>query len=267
MEILAWLDTYLRIGAFIGVFLLMAGLETAFPRRGRVKPREQRWLANFGMLGVSRALLWMCIPATTTMIAWQVQKLGFGVFNWIPLPGWIEIILAVILLDLAIWAQHLAMHHVPFLWAIHKVHHADEDLDASSGIRFHPLEQVISAVFKILIVVCLGADPLAVVLFEVLLNASAMFNHASVKLPLNMDAQLRKVIVTPDFHRVHHSVHMPETNSNFGFCLSVWDQLFHTYTPQPRDGHEKMQIGLDERPGGNTASLWWGLTAPFRQSD
>lgn len=267
MENWTSLEIPVRIGVFAGVFLLMAALETAFPRKIRVQTRPPRWFASFGMLILANLTNRFIIPATAISVALFAQKQGIGLFNALDWPVWLEITAAIILLDLAIWAQHLIMHHVPVLWAVHRVHHADQDLDAASGIRFHPLEQSLSLAFKMLIVVMLGTDPLAVFLFEVILNASAMFNHASIRLPLWVDKWLRTVIVTPDFHRVHHSVHMAETNSNYGFCLSIWDRLFRTYTAQPRDGHDAMRIGLDRRPAGNTASLWWCLIAPFRKSD
>lgn len=258
-------ESVIRFSVFAGVFAVMASLEVVFPRKARVKARAMRWFTNFGMVVIANLIIRFVLPVAAIGVAFAMQEKGFGLFNLVGLPVWLEILLAVILLDFAIWTQHLVMHFVPPLWALHKVHHADEDLDASSGIRFHPIEQLLSLGIKMAVVALLGADPLAVFIFEVLLNASAMFNHASVRLPLGLDSLLRRLIVTPDFHRVHHSIHEPETNSNFGFCLSVWDQLFRTYTPQPRDGHEGMQIGLDKRPDGNTAGLWWGLILPFRK--
>ena len=258
-------ETLIRFTAFGGVFLVMAGLETAFPRKQRVKPRLSRWMTNFGMVLIANLVIRFAIPVATIAFAVSMQDQGIGLFNWTDFPAWLEILLAMILLDVAIWAQHLAMHFVPVLWAIHRVHHADEDLDASSGIRFHPAEQILSLGFKLAVIALLGADPLAVFLFELILNASAMFNHASIRLPEQADRILRIGIVTPDFHRVHHSIHETETNSNFGFCLSVWDRLFRTYTPQPREGHEAMRLGLDTRPSGDTANLWWGLILPLRK--
>lgn len=260
-------EALIRMIAFAGVFLAMALLETLFPRKKRVKPRLTRWFASFGMLVIANLALRFGFPILAIGVAFWAEQQEFGLFNWLGLPIWLEVTLAVIALDFAIWAQHVITHYVPALWALHKVHHADEDLDASSGIRFHPLEQIFSMIVKIAIVALLGAAPLAVFLFEILLNATSMFNHASIHLPRWLDAGLRRVIVTPDFHRVHHSVHREETNSNFGFCLSVWDQLFKTCRAQPKDGHEGMMLGLDRRPEGNTTGLIWGLIAPFRRND
>lgn len=262
-----WTDhePLIRFAAFGGVFLFMAGLEAVFPRKQRVKPRLSRWVTNFSMVLIANLVIRLALPIATIAFAVLMQEQGFGLFNWTDLPTWLEIVLAMLFLDAAIWAQHLVMHHVPFLWAIHRVHHADEDLDASSGIRFHPFEQILSLGFKLAVIALLGADPLAVFLFELILNGSAMFNHASISLPVWADRLLRLSIVTPDFHRIHHSIRKAETNSNFGFCLSIWDRMFRTYTAQPRDGHDAMHLGLDKRPAGNTASLWWGLILPFRK--
>lgn len=262
-----WLqyETLIRTSVFAGVFLLMAALETLFPRKARVKGRPMRWFTNFSMVVIANLIMRVAIPLAAIGVAALMQERGFGLFNLTDWPIGLEILLAVIILDFAIWFQHLFMHYVPVLWALHKVHHADEDLDASSGIRFHPIEQVFSLGLKMAVVALIGADPLAVFIFEVLLNATAMFNHASINIPQPVDRVLRKIMVTPDFHRVHHSIYEPETNSNFGFNLSIWDQIFRTYTPQPRDGHENMQLGLDKRPDGNTAGLLWGLVLPFRR--
>ncbi len=266
MEALSDYEALIRMTVFTGIFVLFAALESIFPRRNRTKPRFGRWFANFGMLFIANLVMRFGLPLLAIGVAFEMQARRIGLFNLVDWPVWLEILLAVILLDLAIWAQHVAMHHVPWLWALHRVHHADEDLDASSGIRFHPLEQLISMVFKMAVVGALGPAPLAVFLFEVILNATSMFSHASLNLPIRADAILRKLIITPDFHRVHHSVHPDETNSNYGFCLSLWDRLFRTYTAQPREGHETMPLGLDRRPDGNTASLWWSLILPFRKS-
>lgn len=256
----------LRVGIFASVFLILAMLEFFIPRKRRVKPRLTRWVSNFGMLLIANLVMRLVIPLLAVGVALEMQTRGIGLFNWLDWLIWLEVTVAVIALDFAIWAQHLVMHHVPALWALHKVHHADEDLDASSGIRFHPIEQFLSLGFKMLVIAGLGASPLAVFLFEVILNACAMFNHASIRLPLGADRVLRRWLVTPDMHRVHHSIYQRETNSNYGFCLSVWDRLFHTYTDQPLDGHDAMKLGLDKKPGGNTAGLVWGLWLPFRRN-
>ena len=176
---------------------------------------------------------------------------------------WAELILAVIILDGVIYLQHVLSHRIPVLWAFHKVHHTDRDLDVTSALRFHPIEILFSMAYKIIWVIALGPSVAAVIIFEVLLNGSAMFNHANLRLPLWLDKALRSVIVTPDMHRVHHSVIESETNSNYGFCLSLWDRLFRTYTPQPREGHDGMSLGLNEHQDKGPNSLSWSLALPF----
>ena len=265
MQSWSHLEAPIRIGLFVSIFIALAMLELAFPRKDRVKPRALRWFSNFAMLIIATVIMRVIFPVLAVAFAVRMQSAGIGLFNIVDLPVWLEIILAVILLDFAIWAQHLVMHYVPPLWAFHKVHHADEDLDASSGIRFHPVEQILSLAFKFAVIALLGPAALAIFLFEVILNASAMFNHASIALPARVDKPLRQLIVTPDMHRVHHSVHPDETNTNFGFCLSVWDRLFRTYRAQPRDGHKDMKLGLDKKPDGNTAGLLWGLILPVKR--
>lgn len=263
-----WMDLEapIRLGSFAGVFLLLTALEFAMPRKARVKSRLTRWTANFSLLIVSNLILRFALPVTAVAFAELMSASGYGLFNLTGLPVWLEVTLTVILLDLAIWAQHLLMHYVPPLWRFHRVHHADEDLDASSGIRFHPGEMLISFGFKLAAIALLGPAALAVFIFEVLLNASSLFEHANISLPKRLDSALRRLIVTPDMHRVHHSVHPEETNSNFGFCLSIWDRLFRTYTAQPRDGHEQMLLGLDRRPDGETDQLVYVMGMPFRRN-
>ena len=189
---------------------------------------------------------------------------GWGLMNLVALPTSIKIILAIILLDGAIYAQHVATHKIPLLWRLHKVHHADRDIDVTTGARFHPIEILISMLYKIVVVIALGAPAVAVFIFEVILNASAMFNHANWKMPQPLDKVLRLLIVTPDMHRVHHSVIHGETDSNYGFFLSVWDRLFGTYIPQPKAGHDEMVIGLDTLQSPDPGTLIWSLTAPFQ---
>lgn len=266
-------ETALRLGAFLGVFALLAYAETLRPRRLRLLSRRTRWLSHFGMLGLATLLVRLAVfifPLLgTTAAAIYAAQQGWGLFHWLSLPAWIEILLAFMLLDLAIWAQHLATHHVPLLWRLHMVHHADRDLDASSALRFHPVEMLLSALYKLAVILILGPAVIAVIAFEVLLNASAMFNHANWALPERLDRVLRLLIVTPDMHRIHHSVTRGEQNRNFGFCLSIWDRMFGTYKTAPDAGQDGMTIGLaswqkDDRP----ARLGWLLRLPFiRQSN
>lgn len=255
----------IRLGSFAGIFLLLNALEIWIPRKARVQPRLTRWTSNFSLLVLSTLLLRFALPVTAVASASYMSDQGIGLFNLTTLPIWLEVLLAIILLDLAIWSQHLLMHYVPVLWRFHRVHHADEDLDASSGIRFHPGEMIVSFGIKLGAIVILGPAALAVFLFEVLLNAASLFEHANISLPKRVDSALRRLIVTPDMHRVHHSVHPAETNSNFGFCLSVWDRLFRTYTAQPKDGHHAMRLGLDRRPTGQTDGLLYVMGMPFRR--
>lgn len=241
-------ESQLRLGTYIGVLTLMVLLETIFARRKRVAPRRDRWVSNIGVAAINSALVGLVLPILAVGMAFQAAENGWGLFNLVDLPPLIEIIGAFVLLDFAIWFQHVIFHKVPFLWRLHAMHHVDQDLDATSGVRFHPVEILLSAVLKLGLVIIIGPAAVAVLLFEVILNASALFNHANLNLPLWLDRALRLVIVTPDMHRAHHSPYRDETDTNYGFFLSVWDRLFKTYTIQPREDHETMRLGLDEAP-------------------
>jgi sterol desaturase/sphingolipid hydroxylase (fatty acid hydroxylase superfamily) len=186
----------------------------------------------------------LCFPVVAVGFAAIARERGFGLFNWLQVPDWIAFIASVIVLDLAIWAQHLLFHKVPILWRLHRMHHADLDFDATTGVRFHPVEVLLSMLVKLAVVAMLGPPAIAVMVFEVVLNASAMFSHGNLRLPSRVDRVLRWLIVTPDMHRVHHSVDRAEHDRNYGFNLSVWDRLFGTYLAQPHDGHEGMVIGV-----------------------
>ena len=252
-----------RLGLFIGTFALMALLEWRWPRRPLRAPKAQRWLTNVGLVVLNSAFLRLVFPVLAVGTALYARNRGWGLFNLVDLPVWLEIILAVGLLDLAIYAQHVAAHKIPLLWRLHQVHHADPDIDLTTGARFHPLEIAFSMLYKMAVVIVLGAHPLAVIIFEIILSSAAMFNHANFALPDWLDRKLRPFIVTPDFHRVHHSVIPRETDSNYGFNLAIWDHLFHTYTAQPKEGHLGMTIGLKQYPGLEPARLDWCLTRPF----
>lgn len=257
----------IRLSVFLGLFALFATLEAIAPRRVRTQPRGQRWLTNWGITITNTLLLRALafgIPLLAVGAAIDAGNQGWGIFNNLDWPVWIEVALAILILDLAIWAQHLITHKVPILWRLHRVHHADVDFDVTTAIRFHPVEIALSMLLKIGVVYVLGPSALAVILFEILLNGTAMFNHSNIKLPLRFDAVLRGVLVTPDMHRVHHSIHRAEHDSNYGFSLSIWDRMFGTYVAQPKAGHTDMTIGLewqDERP----TRLGWSLTLPFRR--
>lgn len=255
----------IRFAVFAGVFVLMAVLEAVFPRKDRTLPRAQRWLTNGGFVVIDTLALRLVLPVLAVGMAEIAARNGWGLFNSLALPFWLEVALAFVILDLLIYVQHVATHKIPVLWRLHKVHHADRDIDATTGVRFHPVEIVLSMTYKLLCVVILGAPALAVFLFEVVLNAAALFNHANLRLPSGVDRIARRVIVTPDMHRVHHSVHRQETDSNYGFFLSVWDRMFRTYIAEPRDGHDAMTIGLSDYQDEKPARLFWSLWLPFRR--
>ena len=253
--------TGLRLLVFVATLALMLVLERLLPRRKRPPQRHLRWPANFGLVLIDSLLLRLLLPVTAYGVAVLAQQRGWGLFNLLALPAWLSVALCWLLLDGAIYAQHRAMHAVPLLWRLHRVHHSDIEFDTSTALRFHPLEILLSMLWKMALVLALGAPALAVLLFEVALNAAALFNHANIRLP--GDSVLRRWLATPDFHRVHHSVLRAETDSNYGNVLSVWDYLFKTYTPQPRSGHESMQIGLPAWREPDRQSLLRLLLQPF----
>ncbi len=234
----------IRLGFFVAIFLLMAVWEAITPVRKRTNPRWLRWGNNVGLLLVGNFLLRLAIPVTTIGFASAMQGEGWGAFNIVALPPAVAFVLSVALLDMGIYFQHRLFHAAPLLWRLHRVHHADTEFDVSTALRFHPFEMAVSLVFKLGMIALLGASPEAVLVFEVVLNAGAMFNHANLRLPSHTDGLLRAVIVTPDMHRIHHSVNMREANSNFGFSLSMWDRLFGSYRKRADAPQETMEIGL-----------------------
>lgn len=261
-------EASVRIAIFAGMLAIMGGLELLSPKRRLSIGRLRRWVQNLGVVVVNTAalrLVFFFLPALAVGFAHLMADDGFGLLNLIDLPFWAKVVIGVVVLDGIIWAQHLAMHNVPVLWRLHRVHHADLDIDVTTGLRFHPVEIILSMALKLGAIALLGPPALAVLIFEILLNGGAMFNHANVALPRWLDRVLRTVIVTPDFHRVHHSVIVSETNSNFGFSLSVWDRLFGTYTAQPAEGHLGMDIGLAEYRDGDRQGFGWMLALPFRR--
>jgi len=260
-------ETTWRLGIFIFVLLLMMLLEAVLPKRERVQPRGGRWLTNLSLVVINSFVLKLLGPVTAVVVADYALDKGWGLLNVspIPLPLYLEIIVGVVLLDLAIYFQHIAFHRIPILWKLHKVHHVDRDIDVTTGIRFHPVESIISMLYKCIVILLLGPIALSVIIFEIILNASAMFNHANFSIPKRLDSVLRKLIVTPDFHRVHHSIHVKETNSNYGFFLSIWDRLGNTYIKQPKDNHYDMTIGLSSYQSSKPAILSWCLILPFKK--
>jgi len=235
----------IRLSCFFGVFAVMAVWELLAPRRRLSQSKGRRWLNNLELVVFNTALLRLIFPLAAVGVAASAELNGWGLFNRVTAPAWLALSASVIILDAAIYLQHVMFHAVPLFWRLHRVHHADLDFDVTTGSRFHPVEILLSMLIKFAVIVLLGPPIVAVVVFEVLLNATAMFNHSNVRLPLALDAVLRWLIVTPDMHRVHHSHLGHETNSNFGFNLSVWDRLFGTYRGQPEEGHEGMVIGID----------------------
>jgi len=257
-------ETFIRLACFAAIFIAMMLWEVLAPKRVLSVSKRQRWTHNIGLLLLNSLVLRLLFPAAAIGIAYAVANAGWGLFNWLDLPYWVEVVVAVVLLDLAIYLQHLLMHRVPILWRLHRVHHADLDIDMTTGSRFHTLEIVLSMLIKAVVIFLLGPALLAVLIFETLLNGMALFNHANVRLPPVLDSLLRKLLITPDVHRVHHSILQRETNSNYGFNLSIWDRLFRTYIDQPEKGHLGMKIGIpDFRDARQVDRLPGMLTLPF----
>jgi sterol desaturase/sphingolipid hydroxylase (fatty acid hydroxylase superfamily) len=236
----------IRLGIFASVLVVMALWELAAPKRRIELPRLIRWSNNLALVVIDSVVLRLVFPLTAVAFASYVASNGWGLFNLVLLPDWLEFVAAVLLFDLVIYGQHMVFHHVPWLWRLHRMHHADTAIDVTTGLRFHPLEILLSMVLKFAAIAVLGPSAAAVLVFEVVLNASSLFNHSNIQLPPRLDKLLRFFVVTPDMHRVHHSVHAEETNSNYGFNLTWWDYLFGTLRQQPRDGHLAMTIGLKE---------------------
>ena len=260
----------LRFSAFGGIFVAMALLELVLPKRNLSQSKSRRWFTNIAIGGIDslviRLMGMLVVPLVALAAAIYAEARGWGLFNIVDLPHWIEIIAAVVILDFAIYLQHLASHKVPMLWRLHKVHHSDVDIDVTTAIRFHPIEIALSMLYKIVLVFLLGPAAMAVVAFEILLNGCAMFNHANVALPRWLDRLLRTFLVTPDMHRVHHSIVHRETDSNYGFSLSFWDRMFKTYNAQPKAGHNRMTIGLAEHQSEQPTGFLWSVLLPFRSA-
>lgn len=248
---------------FLAFFIL---LEFYIPRRNRVVSRKERWPGNFILMSVGFLIARLSIGGLPFLIALEYYPKSYGILGWLNIFSsmeWLAIAFTALLLDLMIYVQHVVFHFVPCLWRFHKVHHMDYDLDVSSGLRFHPVEIFLSLIIKIFCIFALGAHPLGVLLFEILLNLGALFNHSNLKVNLKFDSILRLFIVTPDMHRIHHSVIPRETNSNFGFCISIWDRIFATYIKDPEKGQMDLVIGLKEYPKENKFGLWGLLVVPF----
>lgn len=258
-------EQIIRLACFFGVFFLMVLLEILIPRRALTVSKLQRWTSNIGIVVIDTLIVRLLFPAAVVGVALFAQNHGWGLFNYYHAPLWLSAIVSIIILDLSIYTQHVILHYVPWLWRVHRMHHADLDIDVTTGIRFHPIEIVLSLFIKFGVVCLLGAPIIGVIIFEVLLNATSMFNHSNIKLPLTLDKILRCITVTPDMHRVHHSIVVSETNSNFGFNFSWWDRLFGTYKSQPAAGHLQMTIGISAfRDLKHCAKLLGMLAIPFK---
>jgi sterol desaturase/sphingolipid hydroxylase (fatty acid hydroxylase superfamily) len=263
---MSWIMSHepaVRLGFFLGVFAVMAVWELVVPRRPLRASKGSRWFANLGIMVLGTVMVRIIFPTAAVGMALVAAERGWGLLNNFDLAPAIAIIASVLILDLFIYLQHVMLHAVPGLWRLHMVHHADVDFDCTTGLRFHPLEIVLSMLIKFAAVTVLGPPAVAVIIFEVVLNATAIFNHGNVRLPAAVDGALRWIVVTPDMHRVHHSVKPFETNSNFGFNLPWWDRLLRTYKDQPEDGHELMTIGLSPFLDGSRQGLLGLLALPF----
>ncbi|MBX2847830.1 MAG: sterol desaturase family protein [Acidiferrobacterales bacterium] len=260
-------EANLRLGFFVGVFALLAIIEFVTPRRAQTVSKSFRWLNNIGVSVVNTLVLRFTLPVLATGMALLAHDHSFGIFNWISLPFWLACLLSFLIMDFAIYLQHRLFHAVPIFWRLHRMHHTDLEFDVTTAVRFHPVEILISMLIKLIIVALIGAPAVSILIFEIVLNGSAMFNHSNIKLPSWLDKNLRLILVTPDMHRVHHSVHQPETDSNFGFNLPWWDRLCGTYIDQPRDGHTNMQIGIEKFRDSNDTRLDKLLLQPLKDVD
>ncbi|MBQ0718941.1 MAG: sterol desaturase family protein [Gammaproteobacteria bacterium] len=265
-ELLLGNEVPIRLGFFMAIFALMAGWEVFAPRRTGQLKRRLRWPSNLAIVALNTLLLRVIMPTTAVGLALAGEAAGWGLLQQFEWPLWAASLLAIICLDLAIYLQHIMFHAVPLLWRLHRMHHADLAFDVTTGARFHPFEIILSMLIKLTVIAALGPPAVAVLIFEVLLNALAMFNHANARLPIGLDKWLRRAIVTPDMHRVHHSVIPREANSNFGFNLSIWDRAFGTYCAQPTGGHQEMSIGISAFRTERELILDSMLVQPFKSS-
>jgi len=258
-------EPLIRLGVFAAVLTLLMAWELLAPRRQLTVGRGRRWPGNVGVVLIDTLLVRLLFPTAAVGLALVAEAKGWGLLNLVAAPDWLALLATIILLDLIIYAQHVLFHAAPLLWRLHRMHHADLDIDVTTGVRFHPVEILLSMVIKLGAVVVLGAPALGVMIFEVLLNATSMFNHSNVRLPVGVDRWLRRILVTPDMHRVHHSIVARETNSNFGFNLPWWDWLFGTYRAQPAAGHVAMEIGLPQFRDPSELRLDRMLLQPLRR--
>jgi len=259
-------EPMIRLGFFLSVFIVVAIWEGVAPRRQQMSARGTRWPGNLGVVALNTIMARVAAPGGVVGLALAAQTQGWGVMSQLTMPFWLAVALSVLVLDLAIYLQHVLFHAVPALWRLHRMHHADLDCDVTTGARFHPIEILLSLGIRLSVVMALGPPAIAVVIFEVLLNGTAMFNHGNVRLPVHLEHFLRLLVVTPDMHRVHHSIVPQETNSNFGFNFPWWDRLLGTYRAQPAAGHDGMTIGIEQFREPRELGLGRMLVQPFRGS-
>ena len=258
-------EPLIRLGAFVCVLIALAFWERAAPRRAQSLGRLTRWSSNLCISVLNTALVRVLLPTTAVGLALVCEAKGWGLLQVYNVPRWLAVVLGFIVMDLAIYLQHIMFHAAPALWRLHRMHHADQEFDVTTGVRFHPVEVLLSMVLKFAVIVSVGTPALTVLLFEIMLNATSMFSHSNVAMPLWLDRVLRWILVTPDMHRVHHSIVVRETNSNFGFNLPWWDRLFGTYRPQPEAGHEGMTLGVKQFRDASEQRLDRMLTQPLRE--
>jgi len=258
-------EVYWRLGCFFSILVIMMLLEWQKPARKSPIAAKHRWLANFGLVFISSVIARLTVPIGLTALAIYNAEQGIGLFNLIQIPVWLTIVFSVLILDLLIYWQHRLFHQVPLLWRLHKVHHADSHIDASTGLRFHPVEIVLSILVKFIVVTALGAPAIAVLIFEIALNGFALFNHANIQLPKKLEQVLRYVVITQQLHRIHHSQQPDETNSNFGFSVVWWDKLFSSYKSTASDDDSQLKVGLSQHPASKkNASVVTLLLMPFK---
>jgi len=256
-------ELWIRLSFFFGILIVMFLWEVMMPRRPLTASKITRWFSNLSLVLIDSVAVRLAFPAGLAGVAFLAQQRGWGIFNLFGLPSLLKIVCGVLILDLAIYLQHVIFHSAPLLWRLHMVHHSDMDIDVTTGIRFHPIEIFLSMGIKMVVVILTGAPALAVLAFEIILNGTSMFNHGNVRYPQNVDSVLRLFVVTPEMHRVHHSTIRWETNSNLGFNFPWWDRLFGTYRAQPAKGHLGMTIGLDQYKEPRKLSLPWLIALPF----
>ena len=256
-------EPVIRFGFFFGILVIMFLWELIAPRRALTATKSTRWFSNLGLVLIDSVIVRLAFPAGLAGVAFLAQQKGWGLFNQFELSTLLKIIFSVLILDLAIYLQHVMFHSAPLLWRLHMVHHSDMDIDVTTGVRFHPIEILLSMGIKMAVVILMGASPVSVLIFEIILNGTSMFNHGNVRYPQQLDSILRLIVVTPEMHRVHHSTIRWETNSNLGFNFPWWDRLFGTYRPQPAKGHLDMIIGLDQYKEPQKLTFLWLIALPF----